>query len=491
MIVFKPLNWKSVVTPESPEVVKTNTLNESDPKPLVPMLIRLNEGGYAPHNIHIDKSEFKIGRARDNDEIILDTMISRRHCIIRCEGNNEWTIKDLSSSITFVNDVPLVHGVSQRFQDGDIVQFSTCKQFRYKFAVVTDEPRLKRPRLDEQILDNVLTEQKTFAESQECQKRILKEKLQTKQKEQDTLKQQLEQLLIQQSAAKENTDELKKQIVILEGKIASGNDQEQHLHKMYADLLEKLENERVQFEKRLNDEKQKWQEALNVSKQEKEELEIKTRVQMEKWREEQQAEWKSVMENRVKEERNIQAQLLNEKTVLEEKLKETEKALREKEARAETIQNNAAGPSEFADDSCIVLEIINDPTDLQILDTIDLTISTQNILNTQQEKETVIDKVSDIMDEQLTCSICSELFVRATTLNCMHTFCQHCIATWNRKKKECPVCRAPVASMNRSIVLDNFIESMLENLPTHYKERRKELVEERNVSATKYKRKVR
>ncbi|XP_015430621.1 PREDICTED: E3 ubiquitin-protein ligase RNF8-like [Dufourea novaeangliae] len=464
---------------EGSKVEKRGTLDDSDAKPLEPILVRLDERGCAAHYIFIDKNEFKIGRARDNDEIILDTMISRRHCLLRCEGNDEWTIKDSSSSATFVNDIPLTFGITQRISDGDIIQFSTCDQFKYRFTLVAkEECKTKKPRLDEQILDNVLTEQKTFAESQECQKRVLKDKLQTKQKEQDILKQQLEELLKQQGVTREDTDDLKKQITMLEGKIESGNLQEKHLHKMYAEMLEKLESERVEFEKRLNDEKQKWQEALNVSKQEKETLEIKMREQMEKWREEQQAEWKSVMETIVKEEKNIQAQLLNEKTVLEEKLKETEKALKEQEAKAETIQSNVAGPSVTNTDSCIFLELLNDPSGIRILDTIDLTLPTQIDVGTE-EKESIMDKVTDIMDEQLTCSVCSELFVKATTLSCMHTFCQHCIRLWSKKKRECPVCRASVTHMNRSLVLDNFIESMLENLPAKLKQRRKELIEER------------
>lgn len=143
-----------------------------------------------------------------------------------------------------------------------------------------------------------------------------------------------------------------------------------------------------------------------------------------------------------------------------------------------------AGPSEYTTDNCIFLEIVNDPSAFPILDTIDLTVDSQlNIGN--QQKESVLSKVNDIMDEQLTCSICSELFVKATTLNCMHTFCQHCIISWHKKKKECPVCRAKVASMNRSIVLDNFIESMLENLPTQSKDKRKELIEERRRKCTR------
>ena len=464
---------------EGSKVGKRTALDDSDARSLEPILVKIDKCGYAPHDIRIDKNEFRIGRGRDNDEIILDVMISRRHCLLRCEGNEEWVIKDLSSSAIYVNDVPLNPGVSQRIHDGDIIQFTMSNAFKYKFALTPrEEQKVKRLKLDEQILDNVLIEQKTFAESQECQKRVLKEKLQTKQKEQDELKQQLELLLKQQSATIEDTEELRKQITMLEGRIESGNVQEQYLRSNYTDLLEKLENERVQFEIRLDAEKQKWQDALNVSNQEKEALEVKMGEQMEKWRVEQQAEWKSVMENRVKEEKNIQARLMNEKTVLEEKLKETEKALKEQEAKVETIQNNVAGPSDNSANNCIFLEFVNDPSTFPILETIDLTIDTQFAAEAEK-KETVLNKVSDIMDEQLTCSICSELFVKATTLNCMHTFCHYCIVSWNKKRKECPVCRARVAAMNRSIVLDNFIESMLENLPTTTKDRRNELIEER------------
>lgn len=273
-------------------------------------------------------------------------MVSRKHCILRCEGNEEWTIKDTSSSGTYVNNIPLTSGVNKRLFDGDIIQFSISEKFRYIFTLSTKtKPQIKRLKLDEKILDNVLTEQKTFVQNQECQKKVLKDKLETKQKEQDDLKLQLKKLLnflncCQEAVTKEDTEDLKTQIKVLESKIECGNVQEKHLHKTYANLLEKLENERVQFEKRLNDEKQKWEEALNVSKQEKEMLEKKMKEQMEKLREEQQAEWKNVMEGIVKEEKNIQAQLLNEKTVLEEKLKETEKALKEKETKAETTQNN-------------------------------------------------------------------------------------------------------------------------------------------------------
>ncbi|KAK9309498.1 hypothetical protein QLX08_000759 [Tetragonisca angustula] len=471
---------------EGSKVEKRVILDDSDEGLLQPTLVRINKQSCAPPNIHIDKNEFRIGRARDNDEIILDAIISRKHCIIRHEGNKEWMIKDISSSATFVNDVPLIFGESRKLNNGDIVQFSTSEEFKYLFILGTeDEHKIKKLKLDEQVLDNVLIEQKTFAESQECQKKILKDKLQIKQKEQNNLKQQLEQLLKQQDATKEDTEDLKRQITVLEKKIEHGDVQEQYIKHMYAELLEKLENERIEFERKLNEEKQKWQEALNVSKLEKEMLEMKMKEQMEKWREEQQAEWKNVMENKVKEEKSIQAQLVNEKILLEEKLKETEKALKEQEAKG-TVQNNVAGTSENSNDSCIFIEIVNDPSHYQIIDTIDITDATQPIID-MEKKENVVNKVNDIMDEQLTCSICSELFVKATTLNCMHTFCNHCIHLWNKKKRECPICRTPISTMNRPLALDNFIESMIENLSIKFKERRKEIIKERQAKECKRK----
>ncbi|XP_060820278.1 E3 ubiquitin-protein ligase RNF8-like isoform X2 [Bombus pascuorum] len=471
---------------EGSKVGKRTTLDDSTEDLHVPTLIRINNQNYIPHSIHIDKNEFRIGRARDNDEIILDAVISRKHCILRCE-ENEWTIKDVSSSATFVNAVPVVSGQSQRIYEGDVIQFSESEEFKYLFTFdIKYKHTVKKPKLDEQVLDNVLVEQKTFVENQECQKKVLRDKLQIEQKQQDKLKQQLEQFLKQQNFTEKNAEDLTKQITTLKKKIEYGDDQEKYLKYRYTELLEKLENERVEFEKKLNEEKQKWQKALSVSKLEKGMLEMKMKEQMEKWREEQQTEWKNMMENRVKEEKSIQAHLLNEKLVLEEKLKIAEKALREQEAKVGTVENDVAGSSKNFSDSCICLEIMDNPSEYQIIDTIDLTNTTQLTIKTEEE-ESVLNKVNDIMDEQLTCSICSELFVKATTLNCMHTFCHHCIHLWIKKKKECPVCRAPISSMNISIAIDNFIESILQNLSTQLKERRTSIINERQALERKRK----
>ena len=53
-------------------------------------------------------------------------------------------------------------------------------------------------------------------------------------------------------------------------------------------------------------------------------------------------------------------------------------------------------------------------------------------------------------------------------------------------KKECPICRTPIASQMRSIALDNYIDTMVEHLSDELKERRKQLVADRKGDLLKY-----
>ncbi|XP_066599747.1 E3 ubiquitin-protein ligase rnf8-B-like [Prorops nasuta] len=444
---------------------------------LKPVLVKIDPNART-RDIMIDKDEFSIGRAKENDEIILDINISRNHCIIRSIGNNDWIIKDKSSSGTLINGNVLEKGVEFKLNKGDQVQFGSSEEFKYVVTFVTmPEHPIKRQRVDEQILETVLTEQKTFAENQALQRKELKDKLETKQKEQEDLKAQLEELLKQQNAAIEDKEDLIRQIAALKTQIDAVNAQEQNLQKVYTELLQELENERVKFEARLNEERTKWQEALDLSKQEKEELEVKMKQQMEIWREQQQIEWKTMMEMKVRKERTIQVKLLNEKYELEQKLKKTEKALDEEKAKATELQ--------AINGNCIIFDIINagEIQNFEVMETIDLTIDSPAPTNPiVAQKESVFNKVNDIMDEQFGCSICAELFIKATTLNCTHTFCYFCIHTWNKKKKECPICRAKIFSMNRALVLDNFIDTIVENLPKDKQEKRKEIIQERSIA---------
>lgn len=86
--------------------------------------------------------------------------------------------------------------------------------------------------------------------------------------------------------------------------------------------------------------------------------------------------------------------------------------------------------------------------------------STCNVATNSNKCDEIPQCSKDLMEqyeEELQCIICTELFVKATTLNCSHSFCKFCIQEWNKKNKKCPVCRAKIRTITPTIVLDNFI----------------------------------
>ncbi|XP_054994995.1 E3 ubiquitin-protein ligase RNF8 isoform X1 [Sorex araneus] len=99
----------------------------------------------------------------------------------------------------------------------------------------------------------------------------------------------------------------------------------------------------------------------------------------------------------------------------------------------------------------------------------------------QAQKEEVLSHVHDVLENELQCIICSEYFIEAVTLNCAHSFCSYCISEWMKRKIECPICRKDIKSKTHSLVLDNCINKMVENLSAEVKERRVALTRERKA----------
>ncbi|XP_076773192.1 E3 ubiquitin-protein ligase RNF8 isoform X2 [Arvicanthis niloticus] len=99
----------------------------------------------------------------------------------------------------------------------------------------------------------------------------------------------------------------------------------------------------------------------------------------------------------------------------------------------------------------------------------------------QAQKEEVLSHMNDVLENELQCIICSEYFIEAVTLNCAHSFCSFCINEWMKRKVECPICRKDIESRTNSLVLDNCISKMVDNLSSDVKERRRALVRERRA----------
>lgn len=86
-----------------------------------------------------------------------------------------------------------------------------------------------------------------------------------------------------------------------------------------------------------------------------------------------------------------------------------------------------------------------------------LVVQTETNSNNNSKKRKQIVNV----EEELQCSICREMFVKAVTLSCSHTYCEYCIEQWQKQNADCPICRARTTSSCRTLVLDSFIEKVM------------------------------
>jgi hypothetical protein len=64
------------------------------------------------------------------------------------------------------------------------------------------------------------------------------------------------------------------------------------------------------------------------------------------------------------------------------------------------------------------------------------------------------------VDQELICSICQQVFQDPSrSVNCGHTFCQHCIQKWSQCKATCPLDNIPLGQMQFDRLAFNLIEN--------------------------------
>ncbi|XP_072911893.1 E3 ubiquitin-protein ligase rnf8 isoform X1 [Hemitrygon akajei] len=90
-------------------------------------------------------------------------------------------------------------------------------------------------------------------------------------------------------------------------------------------------------------------------------------------------------------------------------------------------------------------------------------------------------RISEVLENELQCIICSEYFIQAVTLGCSHSFCRLCIREWGRRRAECPICRQPIEWQTPSVVLDSCIERMVSGLGEAARRQRQQLLQARIV----------
>lgn len=78
----------------------------------------------------------------------------------------------------------------------------------------------------------------------------------------------------------------------------------------------------------------------------------------------------------------------------------------------------------------------------------------------------VSSRSSSVLEDELSCPVCCEIFKEPVVLKCSHSFCRACLQQfWNKKKarRECPICRRkcsltePTVSLALKNVADTFL----------------------------------
>ena len=112
----------------------------------------------------------------------------------------------------------------------------------------------------------------------------------------------------------------------------------------------------------------------------------------------------------------------SEKAALQEQLQKDGDALKQQSERVLELQQSVSKVEEekaelqqsvtqFAEEKAAML------TEMEQME---VAVSTE-------AKKSVVDTVEEVVDGELQCPVCNELFIRPVLLGCTHTFCEYCI----------------------------------------------------------------
>ncbi|XP_064601283.1 E3 ubiquitin-protein ligase RNF8-like [Liolophura sinensis] len=474
---------------------------------VIPCLIRVGENHKKPRFIPLDgEGKITIGRSADVTVCLLSNMISRCHAILQRKEDGNWFIQDNKSlNGVAVNGERLQANVGVPLREGDLVQFGINpssdmpSEFVYKYFPAA---RIKRPvkRSSDKVDSTTGSSHLKKSRLAGCSKSSIDSQSLTDQDDNVSSSQDIN--AAGRSGIKQNWSPFReyKEQLSEQDKLAKQKlkEYEEKLAEMQRLLKEKEAAEAV-IKQELEEEKNKAEEQEKIVEellQKEEEMKSEMEEKERKFEDEKEKisrkvqEFQAALEAKLKEKeaallRQLTAQreaLIAEKVKVEHKLQEEmDRALEEKDKQ---LEKELVSQRENLTKVIANKELEQKVLESQLKDT-----QSENAKQKEaalRAREDVLANFTDLMETELQCSICSELFIKAASLNCSHSFCQLCISQWMKRKKECPICRAPFTSFTRSIVLDSYIEKMVDQLSEELKERRKEMTKSREAEQKKF-----
>uniref|UniRef100_A0A0B7AFR9 E3 ubiquitin-protein ligase CHFR n=1 Tax=Arion vulgaris TaxID=1028688 RepID=A0A0B7AFR9_9EUPU len=460
---------------------------------VVPCLLRVSDNAKKYRIIKLEKDQVTIGRS-DVTFAILSSMISRCHAIIRRQEDNSWTIADNKSlNGTHVNGQQLVPFIPSTLQDGDMVQFgiptksNLPAEFVFKFysslRVRIVKAEAKRLKLDSTVSEDKDTlsasELNEVEDDSKRKRKIACDRFKVHAKTNESPSKSIRHLM----------EKSQKEHMTKEAEYLSRLAEMERLLKEKEDYQRQVQKE-LERERKENENQAKEVEELRLKEQAiLQEMQEKQK-HLEREREDLKKTMQAELEAHVKErEKALLFQLatqrdilLTEKKQIEESIqKEMEKALEEKNKELEQqLFNQKQKLEKVLEKKDMEQKLLES----QLSETKKESATAK--LQALKAREDVLSNFVQLMEVELQCAICNELFVKATSLNCAHVFCKLCINQWMKVKKECPNCRAPITSQMQALALDSYIDKMVEQLNDEMKQRRAELVEQRKIEQDKF-----
>ncbi|XP_063224032.1 E3 ubiquitin-protein ligase RNF8-like isoform X1 [Bacillus rossius redtenbacheri] len=474
--------------------------------------------------LKIDNSEFTIGRSKNASFILKDLKISRNHCVISFK-NGSWNICAQSSCGTFLNDKKLTKDVPYALKSGDIVSLGFENEYLYIFrdceggantmvkkmcssslpepvkttAIKESAPSHRQkqlPQKTEQTLDesfHMETEDSQFEANlliglEKIDKSIPPAPVKTTAVKESALSHKQKKIRQKIEQTQHETSIMETQHLQLEANLLNGLEK---IDKRYeAEQASLLRSAHRHDKRRLQEEREALERQLW---REKAELERSTKARMEELQrrigEKQQAEMRLAAENQA-----LQDELHKERALFKERLEKEEQQVQLERKRVEELVQKHEETIASLEEVHTIAGLLQEQELAEKSKAYEEEKKT--IQSALMEKEKALEvteeklkkegevrsKFQDVLESELQCSVCNELFVCATTLNCTHTFCQLCITQWKERKHDCPVCRAKITSETRMLILDGFIDKAVENLSEEMKKRRNEIVEEKKIA---------